>query len=129
MSPLGLIAKLLRYIPCNKKYWGDQSFYQPSTIDHVACGAIYALLSLFLGKVYAPLIWLYLAFFVYHVIVIEIILDTLVRKKNSYLTVKDYDTVTATIILGPNIIDWPKVFAQTIERGICFVLLLPLVFI
>lgn len=109
-SPLATIAKQLRRLPWNKRYWGDAGLPQQSELDHIAMGTIFSLTAICLKSW-----WLYLGFFLYHVVLIEIVLDTWWRKKNSRVISTDYKYK----------IYWYVAAAQVIERGIGFVLLLP----
>jgi hypothetical protein len=133
-SPIGQINQLIRLIPAVRQYQGAED-RGSSSFDHIAMGCIFALLSIIAGMIWKSLFWLYLVMFLYHVLIIEVIMDTFISKKNSRekisttriigspLGVASQDKVYETKTL---VIDWPKVFAQIIERGVFFVIFLPL---
>jgi len=125
-SLLGATANLLKYVPCNRKYWSgtdgaDYNTYQPSTLDHIGMSFIFALMSIICGLLYAPLYWLYLASWVYHAIVIELVIDTFVKKKND----ESLPKWMGDHFIYVRIINWKAVIAQVIERSIGHILLLP----
>lgn len=120
-SPLATIAKQLRRLPWNKKYWGGASLPQQSELDHIAWGAILAQFSIILGMHWAPLYWLYLATWVYHVVFIELILDTFWKKKNNKIQNRSVKVGDIINFYDVDVINWPKVWAQVIERSVGFV--------
>jgi len=129
-SAIGQLNSLIRNIKCVREYQGEAPEHNSSHIDHIATGIIFALISIICGLLYAPLYWLYLATWIYHCVFIELILDTFIMKKNyktwDFNFKKQQEQLSNSIIKNIFHIDWPKVFAQLVERSVGHVICLPL---
>ena len=124
-SILGLTNSIIHKIPMVKKYQGTD--YQPSSIDHIGTGCVFALLSIIAGMIWPPLFWLYLASWFFYAPFIEIVWDGWIKKKNYNWIESIYSDQPGMAIPMKNLeMDWPKTWAQIIERSVGHVIFLSL---